>query len=176
MRRYHVALECDVRLRKRRYPRTLHPPLRDEHRLSRLRWGTRIGFAGYPKGIQWEIDIMDKDRIAGTAQDWAGKAEGAVGDLAGDKDTQAAGRVREAAGKVQNLYGQAKDVARDAADTATDFAKKAVSNAGEGQEALAKMVQDNPLGSLLTAGVIGFGLALLLRTPAPPRRKRWYYD
>ena len=115
---------------------------------------------------------MDKDRIAGTAQDWAGKAEGAVGDLAGDKDTQAAGRVREAAGKVQNLYGQAKDVARDA----TDFAKKAASNAGEGQEALAKMVQDNPLGSLLTAGVIGFGLALLLRSPAPPRRKRWYYD
>jgi uncharacterized protein YjbJ (UPF0337 family) len=119
---------------------------------------------------------MDKDRIAGTAQDWAGKAEGAVGDLAGDKETQAAGRVREAAGKVQNLYGQAKDAARDAADTATGFAKKAVSNAGEGQEALVKMVQDNPLGSLLTAGVIGFGLALLLRSPAPRRRKRWYYE
>jgi len=116
---------------------------------------------------------MDKDRIAGKAQDWAGKAEGAVGDLAGDKDTQAAGRVREAAGKVQNIYGQAKDAARDAADTATDFAKKAV--AGEGQEALAKMVQDNPLGSLLTAGMIGFGLALLLRSPAPPRRRRWRY-
>ena len=118
---------------------------------------------------------MDKDRIAGTAKDWAGKAEGAVGDIAGDTDTQAAGRVREAAGKGQNLYGQAKDAARDAADSATDFAKKAVSNAGEGQEALAKMVQDNPLGALLTAGVIGFGLALLLRSPAPPRRRRWRY-
>jgi uncharacterized protein YjbJ (UPF0337 family) len=115
---------------------------------------------------------MDKDRIAGTAQDWAGKAEGAVGDIAGDTDTQASGRVREAAGKVQNLYGQAKDAARDA----SEFAKKTVSNAGEGQEAVAKMVQENPLGSLLTAGVIGFGLALLLRPPAPRRRKRWYYD
>ena len=115
---------------------------------------------------------MDKDRIAGSAKDWAGKAEGAVGDVTGDTDTQAAGRVREAAGKVQNLYGQAKDVARDAADSASDFARKAV--AGEGQEALAKMVQDNPLGSLLTAGVIGFGLALLLRSPAP-RRRRWRY-
>ena len=119
---------------------------------------------------------MDKDRIAGSAQDWAGKAEGAVGDIAGDAGTQAAGRAREAAGKVQNLYGQAKDAARDAADTATDFAKKAVSNAGEGQEALARMVQDNPLGSLLTAGVIGFGLAMLLRSPAPQRRRRWYYE
>jgi uncharacterized protein YjbJ (UPF0337 family) len=119
---------------------------------------------------------MDKDRIAGSAKDWAGKAEGAVGDLAGDTDAQAAGRVREAAGKVQNLYGQAKDAARDAADSASDFARKAVSNAGEGQEALARMVQDNPLGSLLTAGVIGFGLAMLLRSPAPPRRRWRYYE
>lgn len=118
---------------------------------------------------------MDKDRITGTAQDWAGKAEGAAGDIAGDAGTQAAGRVREAAGKVQNLYGQAKDAAREATDTATEFARKAVGNAGEGQEALAKVVQDNPLGSLLTAGVIGFGLAMLLRSPAPRRRKRWYY-
>src|SRR6201995_1463480 len=117
---------------------------------------------------------MDKDRIAGSAKEWAGKAEGAVGDIAADTDTQAAGRGREAAGKVQNLYGQAKDAARDATDTATDFARKAV--AGEGQEALARMVQDNPLGSLLTAGIIGFGLALLLRSPAPRRRRRWYYE
>jgi uncharacterized protein YjbJ (UPF0337 family) len=116
---------------------------------------------------------MDKDRIAGSAKDWAGKAEGAVGDIAGDTDTQAAGRVREAAGKVQNLYGQAKDAARDATDAATDFAKKAV--AGDGQEALAKMVQANPLGSLLTAGVIGFALAMLLRSPAPPPKRRWRY-
>ena len=115
---------------------------------------------------------MDKDRIAGSAKEWAGKAEGAVGDIAGDTDSQAAGKVREAAGKVQNLYGQAKDAAREATDTATDFARKAV--AGEGQEALAKMVQDNPLSSLLTAGMIGFGLALLLSRPAP-RQKRWRY-
>ena len=118
--------------------------------------------------------IMDKDRIAGAAKDWAGKAEGAVGDMAGDADTEAAGRVREAAGKVQNLYGQAKDVAREAADGAADFAKKAVQNTGDGSEALAKMVQDNPLGSLLMAGAVGFALALLMRRPAP-RQKRWRY-
>jgi uncharacterized protein YjbJ (UPF0337 family) len=113
---------------------------------------------------------MDKDRIAGAANDWAGKAEGAVGDLAGDTDTQAAGRVREAAGKVQNLYGQAKDAALDAADGAAGFAKKAMQS--DGSEALAKMVQDNPLGSLLMAGAVGFGLALMLGRPAPPPR-RW---
>jgi uncharacterized protein YjbJ (UPF0337 family) len=118
---------------------------------------------------------MDKDRIAGSAKEWAGKAEGVVGDVAGDTDTQAAGTVREAAGKVQNLYGQAKDAAREATESATDFARKAVQNTGDGSEAVAKMVQDNPLGSLLMAGAIGFGLAMLLRRPAPaPKRWRYY--
>ena len=116
----------------------------------------------------WE-QIMDKDRITGTAKDWAGKAEGAVGDMAGDADTEAAGRVREAAGKVQNLYGQAKDAAREVADGAADFAKKAVQNTGDGSEALAKMVQDNPLGSLLTAGAVGFATS---RAPTHVMSKR----
>ena len=41
---------------------------------------------------------MDKDRIAGSAKDFAGKLEGAVGGIAGDAGTEAAGRVREATG------------------------------------------------------------------------------
>jgi uncharacterized protein YjbJ (UPF0337 family) len=105
---------------------------------------------------------MDKDRIAGVAKDWAGKAEGAAGDAMGDADTQAAGRVREAAGKVQNLYGQAKDAARDyVGENPTD--------------AVARLVNQNPIGSLLAAGAIGFGLALLIGRPASPPRRRWRY-
>jgi uncharacterized protein YjbJ (UPF0337 family) len=122
---------------------------------------------------------MDKDRIAGSAKDMAGKIEGAAGDLAGDAKTQASGRAREAAGTVQNLYGQAKDAARDATDTAVNYAKEAYDNRGDtvrsGQQAVARSVQDNPLGALLVAGGIGFALALMLtRSPrrAPPR---WRY-
>jgi uncharacterized protein YjbJ (UPF0337 family) len=37
---------------------------------------------------------MDKDRIAGTAKDFAGKVEGTFGDIAGDAKTEAAGRDR----------------------------------------------------------------------------------
>ena len=96
---------------------------------------------------------MDKDRIAGSAKDFAGKVEGAVGDIAGDTKTQAAGRTREAAGTVQNLYGQAKDAARDAGEAAVSYAKDAYENSGDtlrdGSQAVAKQVQDNPLGSLL---------------------------
>ena len=123
---------------------------------------------------------MDKDRIFGTAKEFAGKAEGAVGDATGDAQTQASGRAREAAGAVQDLYGQAKDAARDAADTAVNYAKDAYEKRGEtvrsGQKAMAQTVQDNPLGSLLIAGGIGFALALLMtRQPRrPPSRWRYY--
>jgi uncharacterized protein YjbJ (UPF0337 family) len=123
---------------------------------------------------------MDKDRVAGSAKDFAGKVEGAVGDIAGDARTQAAGRTREAAGTVQNLYGQAKDAARDATDAATGYAKDAYANSGEtfrdGSQAVARKVQDNPLGSLLIAGGIGFALALMMtRSPRRPPPARWRY-
>ena len=74
---------------------------------------------------------MDKDRIAGSAKDFAGKVEGTVGNMTGDAKTQAEGRAREAAGAVQNLYGQAKDAARDATDAAVDYAKDAYDNSGD---------------------------------------------
>jgi uncharacterized protein YjbJ (UPF0337 family) len=123
---------------------------------------------------------MDSDRIVGSAKEFAGRAEGAVGEMAGDAKTQASGKAREAAGTVQNLYGQAKDAARDATDTAAGYAKDAYA-AGQdtfrdGTQALSRKVQDNPLGALLIAGGIGFALALLLSRPArrPPPRWRYY--
>ena len=123
---------------------------------------------------------MDTDRIVGAAKDYAGKAESAIGDIAGDSKTQASGKAREAAGTVQNLYGQAKDAVRDATDTAAGYAKDAYENSGEtfrdGSKAIAQKVQDNPLGALLVAGGIGFALALLMSRPArrPPSRWRYY--
>jgi uncharacterized protein YjbJ (UPF0337 family) len=123
---------------------------------------------------------MDKDRIVGSAKDIAGKVEGVVGDVTDDAKTQASGRAREAAGTVQNLYGQAKDAALEAGETAVNYAKDAYENRGDtirsGQQAMAKTVQDNPLGALLIAGGIGFALALLMTRPPrrPPPRWRHY--
>src|SRR5262249_26539630 len=125
------------------------------------RHGTAIAPARYFRDKR-RASQMDKDRIAGTAKDWAGKVEGAAGDAMGDADTQAAGRVREAAGKVQNLYGQAKDAARD-------YVGGAPTDAG------ARLVHKTPIGSLLAAGAMGFGLALLIGRPAPRPRQRWRY-
>jgi uncharacterized protein YjbJ (UPF0337 family) len=122
---------------------------------------------------------MDKDRIAGATKDFAGKIEGAAGELAGDAKTQGSGKAREAAGTMQNLYGQAKDAAREAGEAAATMARDAYEDSGDtiqsGRKAVARTVRDNPIGSLLVAGGIGFALALMMtRTPrrAPPR---WRY-
>jgi len=123
---------------------------------------------------------MDKDRIAGSAKDFADKVEGAAGSMAGDAKTQASGLAREAEGTVQNLYGQAKDAARDATDAAVGLAKDAYENSGEtlrdSSQAVAQKVHDNPLGALLVAGGIGFALAMLMTRPPrrPPPRWRHY--
>jgi len=123
---------------------------------------------------------MDKDRIIGSAKDFAGKVESTVGDIANDAKTQAAGRIREATGTAQNLYGQAKDAAHDASDAAVNYAKDAYENSGDsfrdGSQAIAKKVQENPLGSMLIAGGIGFALALMMTRPPrrPPPRWRPY--
>jgi uncharacterized protein YjbJ (UPF0337 family) len=123
---------------------------------------------------------MDKDRVAGSAKDVAGKAEGTVGDIVGDAKTQAEGRVRGATGTAQNLYGQAKDAARETTDAAINYAKDAYENSGDtfrdGSQAIAKKVQENPLGSMLIAGGIGFALGLLMTRPPrrPTLRQRYY--
>jgi|SRR5579859_2027716 len=123
---------------------------------------------------------MDKDRIVGSAKDFAAGVEGTVGGIAGDAKSHAAGQVLEAAGTARNLYGQAKDAARDATDAAVSYAKDAYENSGDtfrdGSQAIAKKVQDNPLGSMLIAGGIGFALALLMTRPPrrPPPRSRYH--
>jgi len=122
---------------------------------------------------------MDKDRVAGPAKEFAGKVEGAAGDVAGDLRTEAAGRAREASGTVQDLYGQAKDAAREAADAAASYTKHAYANSGDAlhdvSNALERKVQENPLGSLVIAGVVGFALALFMRRPQSPPPRRWRY-
>jgi len=120
---------------------------------------------------------MDKDRVAGSAKDFAGKVEGTLGDIAGDTKARAEGLARQATGTAQNLYGQAKDMAREATDAATSFTKKAYENSGdtfrENSQALAQKVRENPLGSLVMAGALGFALALMLMRPPSRPRGRW---
>ena len=76
---------------------------------------------------------------------------------------------------VQNLYDQAKNAAEQASDAAASYAKGAYENSGDtfrdGSQAIANKVQENPLGSMLIAGAIGFALGLLM-TRQPRRLPR----
>lgn len=58
---------------------------------------------------------MDKDRIAGAAQNVKGKVKTAIGKTVGDAKLAAEGRVDQAEGKARNAVGSAKDALRDAA-------------------------------------------------------------
>ena len=120
---------------------------------------------------------MDKDRIAGAVKDAAGKVEGVAGKFAGDSEMRASGAAREAEGTMQNLYGQAKDAVRDASDAATSYAKDALDSDvyRDGTQAITDKVRDNPLGSLLIAGGIGFALAMLMTRPPRRRPNRFGY-
>ncbi len=123
---------------------------------------------------------MDEDRMTGSVKEFTGRTEAAIGDVTGDATRQATGRAREAAGAAQKLYGQAKDAARRATDAATSYAKDVYGHSGDtfrdGSQALAKKVQEKPLGSLVIAGAIGFALGLFVTRPLrrPPRRSRYY--
>jgi len=62
------------------------------------------------------VDTMDKDRIAGAANQAKGAVKDAAGKLTGDQKLQAEGKADKAAGKVQSAVGGAKDTVRDATE------------------------------------------------------------
>ena len=117
-------------------------------------------------------DMMDTDRIEGSARSMAGKVEKAAGDALGDKQAQAEGLATEAEGALQNTFGQVKDVARDAAEKATSLASDAYDQGSE-------LVAERPGSALLVAGLIGFALGVILtrgsQAPPRPRWQRVYY-
>ena len=57
---------------------------------------------------------MDKDRIAGSANQAKGALKEATGKMTGDAKLETEGKTEKAAGKVQNAVGGMKDAVRDA--------------------------------------------------------------
>jgi uncharacterized protein YjbJ (UPF0337 family) len=81
--------------------------------------------------------MVDENRIEGTARNFGGRIQDAVGAVTGDRETQARGQVNRAAGAAQNTYGQAVDGVRD-------------------------FTSDQPLVALLSAMGIGVVIGILL--------------
>ena len=59
-----------------------------------------------------KVDVMDKDRIKGSAQQSKGTFKEVAGKVLGDAKLEAEGKSDKAAGKVQNALGGLKDTLR----------------------------------------------------------------
>ena len=97
---------------------------------------------------------MNMDEIEGKARDTVGKAQQAFGDVTGDTAHQAEGMARQVAGRAQDAYGEAKEAARGAA------------------QQVGRVVERQPVLSLLVAGAVGYALAMLT-LGAVDRRSSW---
>jgi uncharacterized protein YjbJ (UPF0337 family) len=60
------------------------------------------------------VDVMDKDRIAGSAKEVKGSIKETAGRALGDAKLQSEGKADKAEGKVQNAIGSLKDTVREA--------------------------------------------------------------
>ena len=61
-----------------------------------------------------EEEIMDKDRIVGSAKELKGKVKQAVGKAVGDAKLETEGKSDRVEGNVQNAAGGLKDAVREA--------------------------------------------------------------
>ena len=76
----------------------------------------RRGFhADGPDADPQENDV-DKDRLAGAAEQAKGSLKEAIGKITGNAEVQAEGAAEKSAGKAQNTAGGAKDAVRGIAD------------------------------------------------------------
>jgi uncharacterized protein YjbJ (UPF0337 family) len=135
--------------------------------------------------------MADEDRIGGAAQNLAGKAKDAAGDVLGDTKLQGEGKADQAAGTVRNAVGGAKDTARewtedmqgelsrlrgeverllrdrvspalsDAAGAAGDYAQRAKDVAVRQGEQAAAVVKENPLVTVGLVAAVAFLLGRL---------------
>jgi uncharacterized protein YjbJ (UPF0337 family) len=63
------------------------------------------------RGLRWvlEEEIMDKDRVVGSAKEIKGAVKQAVGKAVGDAKLESEGKTDKIEGKVQNAIGGIKD-------------------------------------------------------------------
>jgi uncharacterized protein YjbJ (UPF0337 family) len=104
------------------------------------------------------------EQVAETARDVGGRIRDTVGGLVGSEDVE--DRARRAQGAAEDHFDRARRSVRRAADDASGYAEDAYDRGARalrhGQGGVSGQVAEYPLASLLIAGAVGFGLALLV--------------
>ncbi|MBX9931133.1 MAG: hypothetical protein K2Y56_06290 [Methylobacterium sp.] len=109
---------------------------------------------------------MSLDRVSSTIKEIGGQAESAVGDAIGDRGAQIGGRLRTAEGRSEKVLADAGVAIREAADNVSGYADEAYERGArslrEGRDVVADQVAGKPVAALLIAGLVGYGLGLLI--------------
>ena len=115
---------------------------------------------------------MNENTIQGDVKTGLGKAEGAAGDVLGDREMQAKGdarqvegRAQDAIGSAQQAIGQVADQARDAASRVADQAQDAYGRVTDQVQTVKNtvdpFVREQPYAALAIAAVAGLLTGLL---------------
>lgn len=109
---------------------------------------------------------MNLDRMSSTVKEIGGEAERAIGDAIGDRGAQVGGRLRSAEGRAEKVFADTRDAVRDAAEDVSGYAgqsyERGARSLREGGQTVAQQVAEKPLAALLVAGLVGYGLGLLI--------------
>lgn len=104
------------------------------------------------------------ETVAETARDLGGKVRDTVGGWIGSDDVE--DRARRAQGAAGDTYDRAERFVRSAGRTAYDRAQDASENGGrylrQGGSGAASPIAEHPVAALLVAGLLGYGLGLLI--------------
>ncbi|TXM68843.1 CsbD family protein [Methylobacterium sp. WL69] len=104
------------------------------------------------------------DHVADTARDLGGRVRDTVGNLVGSGDVE--DRARRAQGAAADTYERAERSVRSAGREAYDYAEDAYENSGrsvrQGGRELTHQIAEHPVAALLVAGLLGYGLGLLI--------------
>ena len=104
------------------------------------------------------------DQVADTARELGGKVRDTVGNLVGSGEV--GDRARQAQGAAGETYERAERAVRNAGREAYDQAEDAYENAGDymrrGGRDVTHQIAEHPVAALLVAGLLGYGLGLLI--------------
>ena len=104
------------------------------------------------------------DTVAQTARDIGGRVRDAVDDFGGSHE--AGERARHGRDTAEQAYTRAERSVRHAADEAYDYAEDAYENGGRylrrGSREVSHQVGEHPIAALLIAGLLGYGVGLLI--------------
>ncbi|HEY0315506.1 MAG TPA: CsbD family protein [Sphingomonas sp.] len=102
---------------------------------------------------------MNEDEIKGTARKVAGTAQEVAGKVANDQQLEAKGYLNQALGTVQDVTGKVRDKVKDIVDDAPAAARGAIDTgrdyARRGSAAIARTTGDNTALVVLAAGAVG---------------------